>query len=250
MEHPRMDVPRAYFSRRDLVITDYQAYLNCGHNIFSEDVSSRHNLYGSSGLVEGHYHHTGKEDNYILYKTFVEGFTQRNITYGKDLMSAFAGISKILEHRFKSTLCYGVPQTALDFLLLWQPDDNQHRRTSAVDGVIYLQFPSWSWAGWTGKVAYTLNFSFENNRPRMLWAVPGPWKGYRISPTEVEANNHSTVEGWKRWEKRVDTVGFTPLTYYVEEDERNMRFSFPILPVPSVGRRPMEEGSKSDFLRF
>ena len=58
--------------------------------------------------------------------------TTLNITMVKSWLqlcqSEFAGISRILEHRFKSTLCYGIPQTALDFLLLWQPDDDQQRR--------------------------------------------------------------------------------------------------------------------------
>lgn len=165
-------------------------------------------------------------------------------------MNAFAGISRILEHRFKSTLYYGIPQTALDFLLLWQPDDDQQRRLVQEGGVSCLHSPSWSWAGWTGRVAYTFFFPFENNRPRMLWQDTGPWEGYRISPTEVDANSGYTVEGWKRWGKRVDNAGFAPWTYYIEADEPDVRFSFPILPVPSLGRRAMEEGSRMDFLRF
>ncbi len=237
-------------SRRLLVITEYQAYLSCGHSTFSEDVGGRQDTSGGFGLVGGHYHHAGKEDNYILYKTFVENFTQRNITYANDLLNAFAGISRILEHRFRSTLCFGIPQTALDFLLLWQPDQYQQRRTLKVEGVSYPIFPSWSWAGWIGKVAYTFTFPFKNNSPRLMWENGGPWEGYRINPTEVAANYCSTVEGWKRWEERIDNAGSAPWSYYIEESEPNVRFSFPIQPVPSVGRPLMEVASKSDYLRF
>ena len=129
-------------SRRLVVITEYQAYLSCGHATFSEDIGGRQDTSGSFGLVGGHYHHAGKEDNYVLYKTFVENFTQRNIMYANDLLKAFAGISRILEHRFRSTLCFGIPQTAMDFLLLWQPDQHQQRRTLKVEGVSYPIFPS------------------------------------------------------------------------------------------------------------
>ena len=237
-------------SRRLLVITEYQAYLSCGHATFSEDVGGRQDTSGTFGLVGGHYHHAGKEDNYFLYKTFVENFTQRDIRYANDLMNAFAGISRILEHRFRSTLCFGIPQTALDFLLLWQPDQYQQRRTLKIDGISHPIFPSWSWAGWIGKIAYTFTFPFKNNRPRITWGYGGPWEGYRISQTEVDANSCFTVEGWKKWEERVDTAGSAPWSYYVEQGEPDVRFSFPILPVPSIGRPLMEEASNSDYLRF
>ena len=83
-----------------------------------------------------------------------------------------------------------------------------------------------------------------------MWENGGPWEGYRINPTEVAANYCSTVEGWKRWEERIDNAGSAPWSYYIEESEPNVRFSFPIQPVPSVGRPLMEVASKSDYLRF
>ena len=102
-----------------------------------------------------------KKTNYILYKAFVEAFTQRNITHAQDVMDAFAGISKIFEHRFRSTLCFGIPQTALEFLILWQRSGFLQRRTVQVDGTTFPIFPSWSWANWIGKATYRMTFPFQ-----------------------------------------------------------------------------------------
>ena len=175
-------------------------YFSCSHAQFCEDLEGRSDSPGSSELIGGHYHHTGNEDNYVLYKAFVEAFTQRSITHAQDVMDAFAGISKILEHRFRSTLCFGIPQTALEFLMLWQRSGFLQRRTVQVDGATFPIFPSWSWASWIGKATYSMSFPFQNNRPRILWPEDGLWQGYRITPTEEGVNACPDLPRWRHWE--------------------------------------------------
>ena len=93
--------------------------------------------------------------NIVSYRHVVEQHSQRQLTRPGDVLDAFAGVGEQLETVFRSRLLYGLPQTELIYTLLWRPDAAFTRRSDSDTGQPVL--PSWSWAGWTGKVRYRPN---------------------------------------------------------------------------------------------
>jgi len=77
-----------------------------------------------------------------IYARAVEAYTTRKLTNPGDILNAFSGIaSKIFQDRHID----GLPVSAFDLALLWQPRVVLKRREG---------FPSWPWAGWIGKVHF------------------------------------------------------------------------------------------------
>ena len=155
--------------------------------------------------VQNLYHHEGREDNHRMYCVFVEFFTDRKISFVQDLPPAFAGLSRILEHRFRSSLCHGMPQTALDFVILWHHDDSSNRRTLDIDGVDHRIYPRWTWMGWTGRFVHRISYPYENNLPRMVWDPDTPSQIARSRRTDVLANSNRDSSAGNRWVRLVDT---------------------------------------------
>ena len=84
------------------------------------------------------------------YTRAIEEYTHREISYQSDVLNAFAGLLHIFSRFFRSKTLFGLPENLLDVALLWKPTRQLQRR----DG-----FPSWSWAGWVGRVAYDEPFT-------------------------------------------------------------------------------------------
>lgn len=67
------------------------------------------------------------------------------MSYYSDKLNAFAGIGAVFARYMGTELLFGLPKTNLNTALLWSPDGTLERLP---------EFPSWSWAGWKGKVWY------------------------------------------------------------------------------------------------
>jgi hypothetical protein len=74
------------------------------------------------------------------YARAVEAYTARQLTNPGDILNAFSGIANVIYH---GRFIEGLPVSAFDLALLWQPRVLLKRREG---------FPSWSWAGWIGQV--------------------------------------------------------------------------------------------------
>ena len=81
------------------------------------------------------------------YTKMVTQYSQRQLQHTSDALSAFAGLSHVLELCFRGPMRQGLPEILLDAALLWRPAERLHRRMD-------LRIPSWSWAGWEGPVKY------------------------------------------------------------------------------------------------
>ena len=107
-----------------------------------------------------------------IYKRLVEKYTTRELSFGGDILNAFAGVFAVLgEHIHGSTLC-GLPAAFLDLALLWTPALPLERREDVVPGADVtarggtsesVRCPTWSWAGFVGPVEYRM-FSQEEER--------------------------------------------------------------------------------------
>ncbi len=84
------------------------------------------------------------------YTRAIEEYTHREITYQHDALNAFAGLLHIFSRFFRCKTLLGLPESLLDVALLWKPTSQLQRRNG---------FPSWSWAGWVGRVAYDAPFT-------------------------------------------------------------------------------------------
>ncbi len=84
------------------------------------------------------------------YTRAIEQYTHREISYQSDVLNAFAGLLHIFSRFFRCKTLLGLPESLLDVALLWKPTRQLQRRSG---------FPSWSWAGWVGRVAYDEPFT-------------------------------------------------------------------------------------------
>ena len=87
------------------------------------------------------------------YTRAIEEYTHREISYESDVLNAFAGLLHIFSRFFGCKTLLGLPEGLLDVALLWKPTRQLQRR---------IGFPSWSWAGWVGRVAYDEPFTLTH----------------------------------------------------------------------------------------
>ena len=101
---------------------------------------------------------------FAVYAKLVERYTLRKLSYESDILDGFSGLFAILNEYFQSDIISGLPTSALDLVLLWAPAARLPRRgcklltmEGGFDlGQVNRNFPSWSWAGWTGPIEYSL----------------------------------------------------------------------------------------------
>jgi hypothetical protein len=75
------------------------------------------------------------------YSNIVSNYSVRSLTYDKDTVSAFLGITNVLSGSFTGGFIYGLPAVFLDIALLWRPKAFIQRKKN-------VNLPSWSWMGW------------------------------------------------------------------------------------------------------
>lgn len=96
-----------------------------------------------------------ENDNlFDVYATAVAEYTKRALTNSDDKLKAMNGLFNLLEYPFRGPFHFGVPTTLFDVGLLWMPVHASSRSN--------MQFPSWSWAGWSGAARYAMNGSMNN----------------------------------------------------------------------------------------
>lgn len=109
------------------------------------------------------------------YARLVEEYSRRKITYNYDVLNALAGLLAIFERCFKYPVRKGLPEILLDVAILWRPSEQLSLR--ACKGL-----PSWSWAGWIGRVSYEEPFSIFANVEGHCMRVPQENGQERIRP--------------------------------------------------------------------
>ena len=77
------------------------------------------------------------------YQKWVLTYMNRHLSYDADGLNAFAGITNWSESEMGYSTHFGMSDFAFSLDLVWQPERFMFRRH---------QFPSWSWAGWKGRM--------------------------------------------------------------------------------------------------
>ena len=173
-------------SRRCLYFTSRYAYLLCGREVINEcgtseplrfkpeegdrpgsadavlPTSMSNPLFNLQELVE----FRSEERQYkafAAYTKLVEKYTLRKLSYESDILDAFSGLFAVLNEYSESDIVSGLPASVLDLVLLWAPAARLTRRgcklltmedTEFNLGQVNRNFPSWSWAGWSGPIDY------------------------------------------------------------------------------------------------
>jgi hypothetical protein len=189
--------------------------------------------------------------NFPQYALAVQHYTSRSLSYNTDILNAFTGIMNYLRPGFRGEFLFGLPSTELESALLWQPDGELMRRIDPVSG--QQLFPSWSWAGWEGRVFWGLTY-FVEHFGRIDWidaqsSVPFTSKDFR------GVNDEDLGSNWRKIRRAADHR-----EYYIEcpkastqeqttevWDEKEARepvmqqaflFSHPIAPLTAESRNP------------
>ena len=153
------------------------------------------------------------------------------MTQASDILRALAGLLHILELSFKSPIIQGLPQTLLDAAILWRPVGTLKRRVLSDEKI-----PSWSWAGWIGRVEYEQTYSDEinegGNLTRKPQAIAGPerfrpllrWYTYSAKERKLlPINDHGLGIPWQanageklpeEWDKTPFFVSTYPIRLY------------------------------------
>ena len=86
------------------------------------------------------------------WDNLVSSYLGRKLTYEKDILRAFSGISNALAGSMSEGFFFGLPQQFFDAALLWVLTEHLRPRKDTRNGVASYNFPSWSWAGWIGAI--------------------------------------------------------------------------------------------------
>jgi hypothetical protein len=121
------------------------------------------------------------------YETHVREYSNRHSTFEHDVLNAFTAIMANFETRWGSKFCWGLPLLHFSRTLLWTKPQHWDGKTSALRRRIPrtngVSFPSWSWAGWVGAIAYHTQVAerFDHYAYLTDYVITWPWDaGYDI----------------------------------------------------------------------
>jgi hypothetical protein len=91
-----------------------------------------------------------KWPDFFQFKSLVEEFSSRWLTYLCDSVDAFAGITRILEPSFPGGFHFGLPELFFDVALLWRmlPAAVDRVDSAIKQSKPTADLPSWSWVRW------------------------------------------------------------------------------------------------------
>ena len=174
--HPKDVIDQSYWNtrgwtyqekelcKRFLVFSQTHVSFQCNRTVFKEDSGLR-----DIAIVGGRALRIREERQPVWnsYRRAVVEYTKRNLTNASDMINTFLAFASLLRPGFKGDFLFGLPETELDFALLWQPKSCIRRRIDPENG--NSLFPSWSWAGWIGEVEYKWNKHQLDDSSRVDW---------------------------------------------------------------------------------
>ncbi|KAI9717917.1 MAG: hypothetical protein M1812_004444 [Candelaria pacifica] len=134
-------------SKRCLLFVNGRIYFQCRQTTFSEDIVGESKEAGWSLDSTGMPSRIFRGPPSLQYISAVQLYTQRKLTLESDILRAFEGVANVLERHMETSFLYGLPESMLDYALLWESTQQLRRRPN---------FPSWSWAGWVGEVQWNV----------------------------------------------------------------------------------------------
>jgi Heterokaryon incompatibility protein (HET) len=144
------------FSPRKIIFESDMVRWECARTWF-EDRDSPVDWTGSLRSLENQraepYHSHLPWPNVFRYLFLVQQYNIRTLTYPEDNLRAFAGITTALNQSFVGGFICGLMELFFDVALLWRCGDTIERRNpSGTSDENSNPLPSWSWAGWKGRI--------------------------------------------------------------------------------------------------
>jgi hypothetical protein len=130
------------------------------------------------------YKKSGKKDKKVklqvdLWKSIIEDYSRRNITFRQDRMSALAGVAKELETVWKDTYIAGLWEKCLISHLGWHRSGKMKSNSKPpLDLEEYLG-PTWSWVSFDGPVLFDVIKVEEDDNAKLV--------GYKVTPITADA---------------------------------------------------------------
>ena len=118
-----------------------------------------------------------RSNTFTEYVKVIEQYTHRDMTYPGDVLRALSGLLRIFSICFRSRVHHGLPEALLDAAILWQPAEKLRRRI-----LTEFEIPSWSWAGWVGRVFYEKPFTIVINEQYQVEMKPKECGQERFRP--------------------------------------------------------------------
>ncbi len=167
-------------SKRCLIFTSGRVYFQCRTTTMSEDIVEQKHAGWSIELVNAPLQILRDLDAQAphVYATCVRLYTLRSLTHQKDILSAFDGVSNLIDDALQTDLVFGLPSSHFDWVLLWEPRGSlpSFRRIveqeSPVDSRL---FPSWSWCGWKGAMHYRPSTLSGTSSNLHQWLTQRTW---------------------------------------------------------------------------
>ena len=199
-----------FLSRRCLIFTTYQVYFQCRTEIRSEDT-----MFGTylpdtiqgwnSWLEPTRLQRTRRFSTLMPFAGFLQEYSPRKFTKDDDVIKASLSALDLFSHIYESTFLWGLPESILDRALLW----DYHLKTRANYRANYVldnprrrhQFPSWSWASWSGATVYdSNNFTLKSTVSWYKLSINGdlcPIENSKMKRTEQDgADKADSVQRW------------------------------------------------------
>jgi hypothetical protein len=86
------------------------------------------------------------------YRQLVCDFSCKDLTYPKDVVDSFSGVTTLLSDVFYGGFLYGLPEIFFGVALLWIISGPATRRNPKRQNCSKSSLPSWSWMGWQGSI--------------------------------------------------------------------------------------------------
>jgi hypothetical protein len=218
-------------SPRKIIFTTEQLFFECEHGEGSEglfvDFHAREQPQPADRILEDSPYHisTYQNLNWEVYTSLVETYTQRSLSYASDILNAFKGIAHVIQINLfeNSPVLWGMPLCALDTGILWQPGGFCEQRLPL------SEFPSWTWAGWTGQIRYPALWNMsERTLSKVEWYFF--MEGVSGSPRRLRGEHHGTLSSdWQHWQQWQRHVSDSDMIHYTSAEKGpDCWFSHPI----------------------
>ncbi|KAI0597392.1 heterokaryon incompatibility protein-domain-containing protein [Biscogniauxia sp. FL1348] len=185
-------------SHRCLIFVNDTVYFQCNKAVWGEDYRAEYpdlvqcaSMYNYSLSRSWKQPQMHKKDTYRIshvdtssffaeYCKVVAEYTSRDMTYASDRINGVSGILTELTRRSQVRFVSGHPEREFFHAsLLWQPMQAL-RRVPVNPASDMPLFPSWTWAGWIGGVAFIAPSDFNGHQPL------GPGEQRTVSCSEIE----------------------------------------------------------------
>ena len=202
------------FARRRLTFFDKQVTFQCHLCSWREDMM---NEIPDTSLREPKYSEgkSSQDEALLRYRTTVDGYTNRNLTFDSDIHEAFFGLRELVSAKTGSRVQMGLLENFMDWSILW------------IGHAVVLDrrydFPSWSWLGWKGPIWLP---GAPQGEKMASWIRDHCWINYSLATSARSNEENQMLLGLKTVTARFDTE--TP------EKESNKAWKY---LVDSRGRR-------------